>query len=188
MTWRSGSSWSMALSERTSFRHVAACLPSVAARVVVFASRRGAERPRAQRSIGLIDELLPAEVDRQSKREIHGDKIRFEMSPALSFPVVVSISLSALSASPRSLRENRHCGIPRFIVVARMRLRCGNIWGVPCGGRNTLRPSRWGRRRGRVGGARSDATRRGGAGTARAGPSWVGIAVAWERRQAGHRS
>ena len=82
-----------------------------------------------QRLIGLIDEFLPAEVDRQSKREIHGDKIRFEMSPALSFPVVVvvSIFLSALSASPRPLRENRHCGIPRFIVVARMRLRCGKI-------------------------------------------------------------
>ncbi len=70
-------------------------------RVVVFVSRRGAERQRAQRFIGLIDELLPAEVDRQSKREIHGDKIRFEMSPALSFPIVVSISHSALSASPR---------------------------------------------------------------------------------------
>ena len=142
-------------------------------RVVVFASRRGAERRRAQRLIGLIDEPpFPAEVDRQSKREIHGDKIRFEMSPALSFPVVVSIFLSALSASPRPLRENRHCGIPRFAVVARMRLRCGKIWGVPCGGRNTLRPSRWGRRRGRVGGARSDATRR---------DMWAGIAVARER-------
>ena len=69
-------------------------------RVVVFASRRGAERRRAQRLIGLIDEFLPAEVDRQSKREIHGDKMRLEMSPALSFPVVVSIFLSALSASP----------------------------------------------------------------------------------------
>ncbi|MDO4366891.1 MAG: hypothetical protein Q4D70_08855, partial [bacterium] len=92
-----------------------------------FVSRRGAERQRAQRLIGLIDEFLPAEVDRQSKREIHGDKIRFEMSPALSFPVVVSIFLSALSASPRPLRENRHCGIPRFAVVARMRLRCGKI-------------------------------------------------------------
>ena len=51
-------------------------------RFVVFASRRGAER--AQRLIELIDELLPTEVDRQSKREVHGDKIRFEMSPALS--------------------------------------------------------------------------------------------------------
>ena len=49
-----------------------------------FASRRGAERQRAQRLIGLIDELLPAEVDKQSKREVHGDKIRFEMSPTLS--------------------------------------------------------------------------------------------------------
>ena len=98
MTWRSGSSWSMALSERTSFRHGAACLPSVAARVVVFASRRGAERQRAQRSIGLRG---GREVDRHPKREIHGDKIRFEMSPALSFPVIVSTFLSALSASPR---------------------------------------------------------------------------------------
>ena len=70
-------------------------------RVVVFDSRRGAERQRAQRFIGLTDELLPAEVDRQSKREVHGDKIRLEMSPALSFSIVVSISLSALSASPR---------------------------------------------------------------------------------------
>ena len=146
-------------------------------RVVVFASRRGAERRRAQRLIGLIDEFLPAEVDRQSKREIHGDKIRFEMSPALSFPVVVSIFLSALSASPRSLRENRHCGIPRFIVVARMRLRCGKIWGVPCGGRNTLRPSRWGRRRGRVGGARSDAMRR---------DMWAGIGGLRSRGSATH--
>ena len=67
----------------------------------VFPSRRGAERQRAQRLIGVIDEFLPAEVDRQSKREIHGDKMRLEMSPALSFPVVVSIFLSALSASPR---------------------------------------------------------------------------------------
>ena len=67
----------------------------------LFDSRRGAERQRAQRFIGLIDELLPAEVDKQSKREIHGDKIRLEMSPALSFSIVVSISLSALSASPR---------------------------------------------------------------------------------------
>ena len=74
---------------------------SVVSRVVVFDSRRGAERQRAQRSIGLIDELLPAEVDRQSKREVHGDNIRLEMSPALSFSIVVSISLSALSASPR---------------------------------------------------------------------------------------
>ena len=134
-----------------------------------FASRRGAERQRAQR---LIELRGGREVDKQSKREIHGDKIRLEMSPALSFPIVVSIFLSALSASPRPLRENRHCGIPRFAVVARMRLRCGKIWGVPCGGRNTLRPSRWGRRRGRVGGARSDATRR---------DMWAGIAVARER-------
>ena len=67
-------------------------------RVVVFDSRRGAERQRAQRLIGLRG---GREVDRQSKREIHGDKIRLEMSPALSFPIVVSISLSALSASPR---------------------------------------------------------------------------------------
>ena len=66
-----------------------------------FASRRGAERQRAQRLIGLIDNFLHAEVDRQSKREIHGDKIRLEMSPALSFPIVVSTFLSALSASPR---------------------------------------------------------------------------------------
>ena len=50
-------------------------------RVVVFASRRGAERQRAQRLIGLRG---GREVDRQSKREIHGDKIRLEMSPALS--------------------------------------------------------------------------------------------------------
>ena len=66
--------------------------------LLTFVLIGGTEKQRAQRFIGLINEFLSAEVDRQSKREIHGDKILLEMSPVVSLSVIVSILLSALSA------------------------------------------------------------------------------------------